>query len=178
MIAYRITNTVNGMQYVGVTTMTLRKRWSCHIAESRGGGQRVLCKAIRKYGRESFCVEHVANALSMTDLGPLEAVLVDQAKCRVPSGYNMTSGGDGAPGMKHSEDTRKRIGKAAIGRVVTQAVRDRLRAAHIGKKLSDAHRAKLSEAKNGKKMPPRTAVHRERISIGLTKAHARRRSMS
>lgn len=176
MIAYLITNNSNGMMYVGVTSMTLRRRWTCHRAEALSGrGQRVLCKAIRKYGIDNFSIEALARASSREDLGDLETILVRQYGTKVPNGYNMTDGGHGTQGRAMSEDARRKISLGGKGRIVRPETRERIRRGHQGKVLSAEHRAKLAAAKLGKKMPPRSAVHKQRISEGLYRAHARRK---
>jgi len=177
MIAYLITNRLNGMKYVGVTSMSLRRRWICHKAEALSGrGTRVLSKAIRKYGPENFSIEQVASASSWDDLDLLEVVLVQQHGTRTPGGYNMTNGGRGTQGRPHTEDAKRRISASGRGRVVSAESRARIAASHRGKHLTIEHRAKLAAAKLGKKMPPRSAIHRARISEGLVRAHARRRA--
>ena len=87
----------------------------------------------------------------------------------------MTDGGDGAPGHRHSEDARRRIGAAWVGRSVSVEHRKRIAAAHRGKALSSEHRRKLSARKTGITMKPRTQEHCQRISEGCRLAWQHRR---
>ena len=77
---------------------------------------------------------------------------------------------------KYGNETKKKIGAFWRGRIFSADTRAKLRAAHLGKRLPDEHRAKLAAAKLGKRMPPRTQEHRQRMTDGLRRAHARRRA--
>lgn len=55
MLVYLLKNVVNGKGYVGITTSTLRQRWSTHVSEARRRHKRMpLRAAIRKYGPEAW----------------------------------------------------------------------------------------------------------------------------
>jgi hypothetical protein len=100
-----------------------------------------------------------------------------------PGGANIANGGEGAPGLIHTPDTRMKIGKASSARKRTpfsEEARARMSAAHLGKKLgprspehnakfqrrcSDETREKISAALKGKK---RSAAHRAKLSATLT----------
>ncbi len=178
MIAYLLTNKINGKKYVGVTTMTLRRRWSSQRSEALGRSNRVLCKALRKYGWKSFDLAEIAVPLSADNLGILESILVKQYGSRTPFGYNMTDGGDGTPGRRHSDEAKKKISAASKGHCLSLESRQKISSAHIGKRLSFEHRQKLSAAKTGRKRPLRTAEHCARISAGLRSAWLRRKGSS
>ena len=59
MIIYKLTNIINGKEYVGQTIFTLDERWKEHVAESKlkRSNDRLLCKALRKYGTENFGIK-------------------------------------------------------------------------------------------------------------------------
>lgn len=159
MILYVITNSITGMQYVGVTSRTLNKRWREHKSDARAGRGWALHVAIRRYGADAFEVVEIERGDDWDALCKREQDLIVELGCLSPKGYNLTPGGEGNP-----------------GRVVSIETRAKLRAAKIGKPLSSEHRAKMSAAKIGKKMPPRTAEHCAKISAGLVRAHARRKA--
>ena len=98
-IAYVITNSVTAKQYVGVTVRGLRRRWADHLRAARNGTRTALYAAMRKYGSETFTVEHVASALSREALPQLERLLISQFGTVAPLGYNLTAGGDGVAGL-------------------------------------------------------------------------------
>lgn len=94
---------------------------------------------------------------------------------------NMTDGGGGAFGWKHSEEVKKIIGLSGLGRKPTKEVREKISISKIGnkfklghknseehkaktaaiwkgKKLSEEHKLKLSLAKKGKKWSEETRL--------------------
>lgn len=174
MIAYLITNTLNGHKYVGITSKTLARRWSNHKAAAANGGQHALHRALRKYGVDVFTVERVFSCGTATELMQMEQELIRKYETRSPHGYNMTDGGDGAPGLTHTVVAREKIGAYWRGKHRSDETKRKIGKAHLGKTLSPEHRAKLSAAKQGKPMPPRSAEHRRKISEGLRRAHIRK----
>lgn len=147
MTLYLITNTVNEHKYVGITTRTVLYRWKQHVSAAQKGCSFALHRAMRKYGVEKFKISPIASAKTFSDLARLEVYTIEQLNTRSPNGYNLTTGGEGAPGRHVSDSTKKKIS-----------------AAHLGKPLSEEHRAKMSLAKIGKPRPPFTEEHRRKIS--------------
>jgi group I intron endonuclease len=176
MFVYLITNRVNRRQYIGITTKTVARRWTNHKADAVSGSQKALHRAIRKYGVGAFLVETIATGLTPKGLRELERGLIVQYGTRSPKGYNMTDGGDGAAGLTHSAAAREKISTSGKGRIVSEETRRKMSSSHKGKVLSPEHRAKMAAAKLGGKQPPRSEIHRQRISEGLRQAWARRRT--
>ena len=54
-------------------------------------------------------------------------------------------------GRKHSEETKKKIGKVHKGKKLSEETKKKLSEAHKGKKLSEETRNKMSKAQTGKK---------------------------
>ena len=70
MIIYKITNKINNKVYIGLTTNTLKYRWSRHISESKNvNDTKHLYKAIRKYGVENFVIEQIDETNDFEKLG-------------------------------------------------------------------------------------------------------------
>ena len=134
MIAYLITNQQNGKQYVGITTRNIDRRWYEHKYVSNSCGQ-LLAKAIKKYGEDSFTIEHIASAIGNVDnLKSIEQDLIAQFDTKVPNGYNLTDGGDGVFGFKFSEAQRKRIGDSKRGTKHSEKTKTKMRESHLGEK--------------------------------------------
>lgn len=107
-IVYQVTNTVNGKTYIGVTTGTLKKRWGEHCSFARGTGrqsQTVLCRAIRKYGVDSFIPEIIASVIRLDSISRAEMEVIKQ---RQPA-YNQTNGGEWTAGKAMPEHSRQRM---------------------------------------------------------------------
>jgi group I intron endonuclease len=174
MIAYLITNLVNGRKYVGITTRSLRRRWSCHRADAASGKQTILARAIRKYGHVNFAVDVLFSGGTPEGLKLIERLLIVQHNSRSPFGYNMTEGGDGTKGLTHSLESRIKIGIGAR-RPMPDEQKRKIGDGNRGRKLSFEHCIKLSEQKMGKKLAPRTQAHRDKIAAGLRLAAHRRK---
>jgi group I intron endonuclease len=129
MICYRITNLITNKSYVGVTTVSIDRRFKQHCWAAISGEQNILYKAMRKYGVENFIVEELAHAIGTTEnLYELERQVVSQEQTQIPNGYNMTSGGENPPsqagkpsrrkGVKISEEDKQKLnlGGLALGR--------------------------------------------------------------
>lgn len=75
---------------------------------------------------------------------------------------NMTDGGDGCSGLKHTEETRKKISKSSLGKVISVEQR---------KKMSDAHKGKKPDCSTywlGKSMSDETKIKISKSMIGKT----------
>lgn len=111
MFIYIVTNTANGKQYVGQTTVGVEVRWRSHLKAARSKakmGCRVLCAAIKKYGPQAFSVEAIPLGETATQetLDIAERNTITRLGTMVPHGYNLRGGGDG--GRLH-EDTRQAL---------------------------------------------------------------------
>lgn len=94
MIIYKITNSINGKVYIGLTTVTLEARWRGHIKDSRVC-DRHLYRSMRKYGLENFTIEEIDNTDDFKELGELERYYIKTFDSRNPDkGYNITGGGE------------------------------------------------------------------------------------
>lgn len=191
MKIYLITNLVNGKSYVGITRRSVDERWAEHLQDASGAkSRRALTNAIRKYGVSAFNIEEIGKADDWDSLCAAEIELIESLQTKVPAGYNMTNGGDGARGLcnealermrdkckmhRHSVETKLKISAAGKGRKVSDETRRKISERHIGKTLTVEHKEKLSAAKLGKKMPPRSDEHKRKISEGLRAAHKRRK---
>ena len=93
---YLITNVVNGKQYAGKTSLSAEHRFGQHKYEARTKINRYLCKAIRKYGEESFRVETLCDGLTRGQANEEEKRVIRERKLTDSVfGYNLTAGGDG-----------------------------------------------------------------------------------
>lgn len=172
--AYLVTNKETGKQYVGIVGRngkTIGARWKEHCFNADYGSGHYLHRAIRKYGRPAFTVEHIASALSWDDLCATERALILQYGTLAPVGYNMTGGGQGAfnpteetraklrlsvwkPGVPRSAEVRAKLSVASMGRKLSAETIAKIRAKTIGQKRSAETKQAIAAALTGKKRPP------------------------
>jgi hypothetical protein len=93
---------------------------------------------------------------------------------------NMTDGGDGIVGHKHSEETKKKIALARLGKPtnlgksMSDAQKQKLRKHNLGKVVSIETGQKISEAKKGKPGKPRSEETRAKMRASQLARWARR----
>ncbi|MCR9254703.1 MAG: GIY-YIG nuclease family protein [Alphaproteobacteria bacterium] len=87
---YKITNTVNGKCYVGMTTRTIARRWAEHRAMAAMGYASLLHQAIRKYGEEAFAIDalHESDCHDFLCEKEREEIKAQGAFCK-EHGYNV-----------------------------------------------------------------------------------------
>jgi group I intron endonuclease len=179
---YLITNLVNDKKYVGITTNGVEYRWLSHVYDSnRKSQKKKINRAIRKYGKDSFKVEHIASSISLEDLQQAEIQLIAQYDTRGHKGYNSTYGGEGLWGYKHSEDTRAKlaqysrpqsaetrakISQTLKGKKKSKEHAEKIRMAKIGMKHTEEARKKISESGIGRKWSPERRKKQLAIMIG------------
>lgn len=153
---YCHTNKVNGKKYFGITGMDPRRRWMNGIGYK---SSRHFNFAIEKYGWDSFEHEIIADGLTKEEACQMEQEYIARFKTTDDRyGYNMSEGGQGGRlGTTQSEETRKLISQANVGRVFSQETRQKLSEAAKGRTFSGETRAKISAAKKGKKLTPEHA---------------------
>lgn len=164
MIAYKITNTINGKGYIGITCLTLKKRWQLHCHRSKTGVE-VICRALRKYGVENFRIEEIARAASIKELRILERALIAEhgTYVRTGAGYNKTIGGDGGvPGRKATPEEIERTRRIWLGKNLPDHMKQKISATLKGRYMSPETRAKIADANRGKHVTEET---RRRISL-------------
>lgn len=147
MFIYVITNDINSKAYVGLHAGTdLRKRWSNHLASARMGESCALYNAIRKYGESKFHITAVwSGYISPDKLKILERYYIRCFQTMKPNGYNLTQGGDGSFGFKHSEEHKQLM----RGRFVSDETRQKMSRIHKGKTISERQRKAVAEKMRG-----------------------------
>lgn len=112
---YVHTNKINGKKYVGITSCDVNVRWKNGYGYS---DKLPIGRAIRKYGWDCFTHEIINSNVTEAEAKKTEISLIQQWHTTDPIyGYNITSGGDGITGWKHTEETKKKLSNAAKKRV-------------------------------------------------------------
>lgn len=158
---YVITNLVNNKIYIGKTNKTPENRLRRHFYGSAKSST-YLARAIVKHGRDVFVVRSLVEVDSDEEASKLEKFFI---RCLESTnseiGYNLTLGGDGICGYKHTEASKKQCGISNIGKhVASDSLRQKLRESRkrftgklhprFGAVLSAETKAKMRAKKIGK----------------------------
>ena len=131
----------NNKSYVGQTTRTVKER----VKEHKSPSCKCLLvkKAIGKY--PDFIVETLLE-INNELLDEYEIKFIEMYDTVSPNGYNLTSGGEGCPGYKHTEETRLKMKEAKLlnSTVISEETRDKMRetfqSTEYREKCSKSHR--------------------------------------
>ena len=152
---YKVVNIINGKIYVGITNQGYKIRWYKHCSDAIHDSSFPIHQAIRKYGVANFTVEVLEVCENIDLLKEREQYWIKELNSRTINGegYNLTDGGDGTFGRKHSKETKEKIRASMMGKNVGPKppgfgakVSERMK----GRKTSAETRAKLSKALKGK----------------------------
>ena len=149
-------NKENGKRYYGITCQLPEQRWmngygyAAHLPIGR---------AIRKYGWSNFEHTIVMDNLCEKDAKKMEMQYIAMYKTQYEDyGYNITCGGDGVSGFRHSDEARMKMSAAKRGE----------NHPNWGKHLSSGTRRKISEAHKGaistQRGIPISNTHKQHIS--------------
>jgi group I intron endonuclease len=141
---YKILNKVNGKFYIG-SAIDIKQRWRQHKHYLRLNKHKniYLQRAWNKYWEQSFDFI-VIEECPISELICVEQKWLDLTKCfDITIGYNLTPTAGNSKGVKHTEETRKRMSDAK--KKMTQETKEKMRQNNIGKKLTEEHKAKISE---------------------------------
>lgn len=154
---YLITNKINNKVYIGKTD-DVKSRWQKHLSSARlktEKGYFLLHKAINKYKQNNFIIsiieEHEDELIAFIQ----EAYWIEHYKSNVCKygnqyGYNLTSGGEGASGHKHTQESKYKMSIASSGKPKSNAHRSSLSLAHTGKSLTSEHKNNIGKSVKGK----------------------------
>ncbi len=164
---YLITNKINGKQYIGQTSVSLKERLRGYKKSIRNlKNSTAITNAMRKYGIENFDMVSIAACFDQDGLNEIEILLIASYNTLAPYGYNLEVGGRG---RKHHPDTirkisianrnpsmeiRKKLSIAQTGKVYSKESKEKMSISHIGKVCSEEQKLKMRLARLGKKMSP------------------------
>ena len=131
---------VTGKLYVGLHTQG-RKYYL--------GSGKALLAAVKKYGRKNFIRTDVDAFLLLEEGQAKEKIWIAALDSKAPNGYNITDGGEGAPGWHPNDEQRKRLSEVRMGHPVSAETRTKIAASKIGIPRSSECRAKLRMASVG-----------------------------
>lgn len=138
-IIYKTTCLINQKIYIGQSKYNKK--------EYLGSGKLIL-KAIKKYGKDSFIKEILIEGdLSKEELDSLEIKYIyEQKSTDVNIGYNIESGGHGNSYLQNIK-----ISESNKGRIISDDTKLKISKSKLGKRASDIARENLSKSKIGNK---------------------------
>lgn len=147
-IIYKATNTVNNKCYVGQTRQLLCNRKACHKRDSKIGDT-YFCRAIRKYGWESFVWEVIDTFTTVEEGDTKESQHITMNKAMYyQQGYNILPGGDGFRAFHLSDKTKKKISEATKKRWADPEFKSKMLESHKHRKKPTSTRVmSVEEAK-------------------------------
>jgi group I intron endonuclease len=166
---YEIANTVNGRRYIG-SSVNLEKRFGDHRRQLKDGHHhsRFLQRAWGKYGADAFVFRPLI-LCSPETLVFYEQRFIDGLR----PDYNSAPNAGSQLGFKHSDATRAKLSASAkrtknfTGHRHSQDTKRAISIAKIGRRYgpqSAERRAKIGDAHRGR---PRSAEYRAKISASL-----------
>jgi group I intron endonuclease len=126
----------------------MTSRWLRHVNDSKKSSSSIFHRAIAFYGTgdEVWYHEILQTVETQDEANEAEKYWIHHFNCNAlneGSGYNMTDGGEGVTGYRHSEERREKISKANFGKTRSEETKIKMR-----KPKSEEHKAKLREALN------------------------------
>lgn len=166
-IVYKVTNRINEKIYVGQTVTSLKQRRCVHECEARNKSECCFHRAIRKYGEKTFEWAVVERCNSKEDLDLAEEWYIRYYRTFVRfsncNGYNLSLGGEGSVGFRHTKEARQKISNLKKNRPLSEEHRQKIsmslkkdNSPNFGKSLSEKTKKKISKSKKGKPLSRET----------------------
>jgi hypothetical protein len=147
---YRVVHRDSGRDYVGVSSQP-EVRWVQHQRSARAGSRTRFHRALHKYGLEAFDWKVIAWASCFKGAATLEKM----ARHLGMGLFNMTSGGEGVPGLVWSQESREKQSRSKTGTRWSWTPEARARwkgnRSMLGRKHSPETKRKISEALKARK---------------------------
>jgi group I intron endonuclease len=172
---YRITNMLDGMQYIGVTTDP-KRRFAAHCRPAKT--TRLLLKnAIHKYGKENFKMDVILQS-TQSYCYEMERKLISAYDTIKPNGYNLSAGGMGSLGLigkingchGRTGEKHPNFGKPGyrLGVFHTKETKAKMRESHLGLPKTTETKRKLSEAAKARYQNPEQVEKMRQIALNRT----------
>ena len=176
-IIYRATNLINGKIYIGKTIQTFDERKRDHTKSRNLNKCGYFHKAIKKYGKQNFKWEIIYECDDILILNVMETfkIMVCHSHYSEGRGYNLTWGGEGTYGYKHTDETKRKISERNKGNIAwnkgktniySDETKIKMSKSQSKRKHTDESKLKMSKTRKGKKL---TEEHKRKISISHKK---------
>lgn len=145
----------SGKYYIG-QTIRPKFRKNEHVSRAFNGSELPFHRAIRKYRMDSFeysilCKITCSNTETLSEiLNNLEQYYITKYNSKVPTGYNVTEGGEGNLGIVLSEETKYKMSLSKVGHKCSTNTKKKMSEWQVGKKLSEDTKNKIRDSHVGK----------------------------
>lgn len=138
MWIYKITNIQNNKVYIGQTIRPIKDRFHRHVNDALNNNLDThFARAIRKYGKDSFIIEIIDEAINQTELNQKEQYWI-QYYNSIQDGYNETDAISKCGGNTYKSKTLEEM----------SAIKEKLRVSKIGGKNPNARKVKMVDLVN------------------------------
>jgi len=168
---YLARNKINNKGYLGQAWCIRKRIKNGHCKNPwYNGSTRNKCRAfyaaLRKYGVDAFTWQVVWEAndgkTTQDEMDMMEINFIKHLDTHVSrSGYNIALGGMGSRGVRHTEESKKKIGDAHRGKKYSAETKKKIGDAHRGKKVSAKNKQKMSDFQKGRK---KSTEHKKKIA--------------
>ncbi len=161
VLVYALYFPTSDKYYIGQTS-NIKKRMSQHLKSGH-----VVCKALWKYDDWKLTLLHACK--SREAASQIEIEEIRNFNSIAPNGYNLTLGGEGCNGYKHTAEDNEANRQRNLGKKHTEEfkaarrahkhtdeAKERIRKALIGRPCSPETREKIRKSNQGKKCPETT----------------------
>ena len=156
-VIYLYENLINHKKYVGQTTKPILERHKNHKYQKYNS---YFHNALTKYGEDNFQLTIIDCAYSADELNAKEEYWIKFYNS-VAEGYNLTFGGKGSSGYKHTKETIEHLKQINLGannpmygKSLSDEQRKKYSLSHKGigkgKRLSESTKEKIRKSKLGK----------------------------
>lgn len=158
MYVYCITNSINGMKYVGMTSRTIEES-----KEYYGSGV-YITRAVKKLGKQHFKKQFIEVCDNIEDLREREKYWIKTLNTKKPYGYNLTDGGEGVVNLDEESINKIRAKLKLLvgeknphyGKKRSEETKLKMRLSQLGKKHTEETKQKMRGINLGRVMPPHT----------------------
>ena len=154
---YLIRNQINGKIYVG-ESHNPQHRWQQHCWTAKNENKSTkdftyFHRAIRKYGEDNFILKVVGVWSSETEALMHETEWIETLKDFGCILYNLTKGGEGSSGYKHTEEAKIKMSQFHSGKILKEETKNKISNSLKGRKRSLNAIEKCSLSLQGHKIP-------------------------
>ncbi len=166
----------NGKEYIGITKHTAKERFRRHCEST--SKKHPAQHAIHKFGKESVIIKVLATIDDWELLCLAEQEAIEKFNTMSPNGYNLTAGGDGSIGFRHSEESKIKMSESAKKKVLTEEHKQKLIDASKNRVYTDEDRAAISARYKGRKIPEWQRELLIKVNLGSKKSLETRAKIS